>query len=149
MFTGIVEEVGEIIEAEDGFLRVRADRTREGTRLGDSIAVNGVDLTVTGIDDMGMTFNVMPEAYRRTSFERLPRKARINLERSLRLGDRFGGHLVRGVVETTGQLESRRPDGEAVIQTYAALVHERVLSQEDATPCSTAGDGMGAFCHAG
>jgi riboflavin synthase len=120
MFTGIIEEVGEVLEARDGFLRVRAERVREGTRLGDSIAIDGVDLTVTAIDEAGLAFNVMPESYRRTSLRRLGRRARINLERSVRAGDRLGGHLVRGVVETTGRLRSRQPDGDAVILSYAA-----------------------------
>lgn len=120
MFTGIIEDVGEIEEAGDGLLRIRANRILDGTKPGDSVAVDGVDLTVTEIADGVMTFNVMPETYRMTALTRLGRGSRVNLERSLRASDRLSGHIVRGVVEGTGRIESMVEDGDAVVVTYSA-----------------------------
>lgn len=120
MFTGIIEEVGEVLEAREGLLRIRVGRVAEGTRLGDSIAINGVDLTVAEMTDDSMTFHVMPETYRRSSLARLETGAAVNLERSVRPSDRLSGHIVRGVVEGTGTLRSIRPEGDALILTYEA-----------------------------
>jgi riboflavin synthase len=120
VFSGIIEEIGQISESNPGVLSVRANRTLEGTKLGDSIAIDGVDLTVVDMSDMQMSFNVMPESYRRTTLDRLRAGHRVNLERSLRAGDRLSGHLVRGVVEGTGKLEARRDDGDAIVVTYSA-----------------------------
>lgn len=120
VFTGIVEEVGEVIDAGRGVLRVRADRTLHETKLGDSVAVDGVDLTVLDINGHDLSFNVMPETYRQTTLGALGPDARVNLERSLRASDRLSGHIVRGVVEGVGRLESRREDGDAIVLTYSA-----------------------------
>ncbi len=120
MFTGIVEEVGRVVEAREGLIRIRADRILEDTRLGDSIAINGVDLTVMEIRDGVMSFNAMPETYRRSSLGRLAEGDGVNLERSVRPTDRLSGHIVRGVVEGTGTLESTRPEADALILTYRA-----------------------------
>jgi riboflavin synthase len=120
MFTGIVEEVGSIVEAREGFLRVAASKILADTKLGDSIAINGVDLTVMEMGDDTMAFHCMPETYRRTNLEMLEAGDPVNLERSVRPTDRLSGHIVRGVVEGTGTLDSVRPDGEAMIVTYKA-----------------------------
>jgi riboflavin synthase len=120
MFTGIIEEVGEVIEAQGPLVRIRARRILEDTKLGDSIAVDGVDLTVSEIAGDTMSFQVMPETVRQTTLGRLRDGARVNLERSLRAADRLSGHIVRGVVEGTGTLDARRDDGDAVIMTFAA-----------------------------
>ncbi len=119
MFTGIIEELGTVREVEEGKLVIDAKLVR-GTNLGDSIAVNGVDLTVGVQDDKGFTANVMPESYRRTNLGDLKPGDRVNLERSLTLADRLSGHLVRGVVEGTGTLESLTPDAGAIIARYKA-----------------------------
>lgn len=113
LFTGIVE-------ARPGFVRVSAERILAGTKLGDSIAIGGVDLTVTRLDAAEMCFDVMPETYRCTNLSRLVPSHRVNLERSVRSEDRLSGHVVRGVVEGTGTLVARRDDGNAVIMTYSA-----------------------------
>jgi riboflavin synthase len=109
-----------VVAVRDDELRVHVDPMPEDTKLGDSIAVDGVDLTVTRIDGDRLTFNVMPETFRRTRLGRLAEGARVNIEPSLRAGDRLSGHIVRGVVEDTGTLDSRHDDGDAVIMTYAA-----------------------------
>lgn len=123
MFTGIVEEVGEVADARAGELRIRADKVLEETKLGDSIAVDGVDLTVTAIIGRTLRFEVMPETYRQTTLTRLRRGNTVNLERSVRAADRLSGHVVRGVVEGLGRVEDRRQDGDATLITYSAPEH--------------------------
>ncbi len=120
MFTGIVEEVGEVADACAGELRIRADKVLEETKLGDSIAVDGVDLTVTAIIGRTLRFEVLPETYRQTTLTRLRRGNTLNLERSVRAADRLSGHVVRGVVEGLGRVEGRRQDGDATLITYSA-----------------------------
>ncbi len=115
MFTGIIEEVGEVVEAGEGTLRIRAPLILQDTKLGDSIAINGVDLTVAEIAGDTFFANLMPETYRRSNLGELRPGDRVNLERSCRPTDRLSGHIVRGVVEGTGVVESSRPEGEAVI----------------------------------
>lgn len=120
MFTGIIEEVGEVLEAREGFLRLGAHKISEDAKPGDSIAINGVDLTIAKLDGTAMDFHVMPETYRRSNLQALVAGDRVNLERSVRPTDRLSGHIVRGVVEGTGTLEATRAEGDAVIVTYRA-----------------------------
>ena len=91
-----------------------------GTNLGDSISVNGVDLTAKYFDEEGFIANVMPETYRRSNLSDLKAGDLVNLERSLQLAGRVSGHLVRGVVEATGTLDSFTPEGEAIIARFNA-----------------------------
>lgn len=125
MFTGIIEEVGGVRRADRGMLVIACEKVLSGTKLGDSIAVNGVDLTVMHIDEQSLHFNCMPETYRRSNLGRLQPGDLVNLERSLTLADGLSGHLVRGVVEATGTLLSLTPEedaqgGQAVIARYQA-----------------------------
>ncbi len=120
MFTGIVEEVGIVKEIDAGRLVIEARRTIWGTNLGDSIAINGVDLTVALMDEESFTFNVMPETYRRSNLGELSVGDPVNLERSLTLASRLSGHLVRGVVEGTGKLISLTPEVDAILARYSA-----------------------------
>lgn len=120
MFTGIIEEVGEITEVGPGLLRISAPNILEDAQLGDSIAINGVDLTVTHIDSNQFLANLMPETYRRSNLGELLRGDRVNLERSVRPLDRLSGHLVRGVVEGRGAFRDTRAEEEAVIVSYDA-----------------------------
>ena len=120
MFTGIIEEVGTVRRADQGTLVIECRKILEGTVLGDSIAINGVDLTVAAIDGALLTFNCMPETYRRSNLGELAEGAGVNLERSLTLATRLSGHLVRGVVEATGTLVSLTPEGDALIARYNA-----------------------------
>jgi riboflavin synthase len=115
MFTGIVEELGTVRANADGELAVDAKLVLWGTNLGDSISVNGVDLTAKHFDEEGVVFNVMPETLRRSNLGELQPGQLVNLERSLTLAQRISGHLVRGVVEGTGTLDSFTPEGEAII----------------------------------
>ena len=113
MFTGIVEEVGKIANSAPGRLTVRASRVLEGTRTGDSIAVNGVCLTVISKTSDSFTADVMPETLRRTNLGSSLGK-NVNLERAMPCDGRFGGHIVSGHIDGTGVLQSRRNEGNAV-----------------------------------
>ena len=120
MFTGIIEEVGEITEAAEGLLRISAPMILEDAQLGDSIAINGVDLTVTHVESSQFLANLMPETYRRSNLGELQVGDRVNLERSVRPIDRLSGHLVRGVVEGRGSFRDTRPESDAIVVTYDA-----------------------------
>lgn len=129
MFTGIVEEIGEIVEAGPGMLRVRAPQVLTDARLGDSIAINGVDLTISEIVGDTSVAHVMPETYRRSNAARLKLRERVNLERSLRPTDRLSGHIVRGVVEGIATIESFTPGDAVNIETdIVARYVESVLA---------------------
>jgi len=111
MFTGIVEELGEVVSIErlDGAARitVRGLRVTADARPGDSIAVNGTCLTVTGLSGGDFTADVMAETLNRTGLGGLGPGSPVNLERSLRVGDRLGGHMVQGHVDGVGTVVSR------------------------------------------
>lgn len=120
MFTGIVEELGTVVgvrEVADGArLTVAADTVLDGTRPGDSISVDGCCLTVTTIEDAGAadgrarwSADLMAETLRRTSLGGRRPGDRVNLERALAAGGRFGGHVVQGHVDGTGVVLSRTP----------------------------------------
>jgi riboflavin synthase len=120
VFTGIIEEVGIVLEAGEGTLRVRAPHVLSDAQLGDSIAVNGVDLTVAEIDGDAFFANLMPETYRRSNLGDLRPDDAVNLERSVRPSDRLSGHIVRGVVEGVGTVDSFTAEGEAIIARFRA-----------------------------
>ena len=115
MFTGIVEELGQVValehsaalEARSARLSVRGPVVVEGTRTGDSISVNGCCLTVSELSDGVFVADVMDETLQRTGLGTLAPGSRVNLERALRPGDRMGGHIVQGHVDTTGTLLAR------------------------------------------
>ncbi|HEV2254590.1 MAG TPA: riboflavin synthase [Streptosporangiaceae bacterium] len=111
MFTGIVAELGEVagIERRGDAARLTIRGSTEGVSPGDSIAVNGVCLTVTGILDGTFTADVMGETLDRSGLGALTPGAPVNLEQSVRLADRLGGHLVQGHVDGTGTIISRTP----------------------------------------
>jgi len=120
MFTGIIEEVGTVKETERGRLVIGCQKILRGTNLGDSIAINGVDLTVAQMEEDSFLANVMPETYRRSNLGQVRPGDLVNLERALYVGARLSGHIVRGVVEATGSLLSLTPEEDAVIARYAA-----------------------------
>ena len=113
MFTGIVEEVGVLLALEEqqdsARLRIRARRALEGVALGDSIAVNGVCLTVTSADGEEWTTDVMAETLRRSSIGALGAGDPVNLERAVTAHTRLGGHLVQGHVDGVGTVLTRTP----------------------------------------
>jgi riboflavin synthase len=120
VFTGIIEEVGEVVEARPGFLRIRARQILADAKLGDSIAINGVDLTVATLEGDTFFAHLMPETYRRSNLGALAAGDAVNLERSVRPMDRLSGHIVRGVVEGTATIDAFVPEGEAIIAFFRA-----------------------------
>jgi len=120
VFTGIVEEIGRVISTGTGSLVVAAEQVAQGMALGQSMAVNGVCLTVTRFDSSSFSVDVMPETLNRTNLGGLLPGDRVNLERPLALGGQVGGHLVQGHVDATGKLAAAVPDGEALIITFEA-----------------------------
>ena len=124
MFTGIVEEKGSVrymqLTGESGVLAVRAKKVLERTKIGDSIAVNGVCLTVTSLQPDGFTADVMAETSRRSSLGSCKVGSQVNLERAMAADGRFGGHIVAGHVDGTGCILRIEKDDNAVWFTIHA-----------------------------
>lgn len=124
MFTGIIETIGTIRAIRRGArsitLHIAAPGIVEGTAVGDSIATNGVCLTVTSIERDTFTADAMPETMERTALGRLQAGSRVNLERALRPDSRLGGHIVSGHIDGTGRLTALRRDDNAVRLRVAA-----------------------------
>ena len=118
MFTGIIEEIGIVKSIHHGsksaVLEISASEIMDDVKLGDSIAVNGVCLTVTSFNKNGFTADVMPETIRRSSLSELKPGSRVNLERALRLDTRLGGHIVSGHIDGTGTISSIKKEDNAV-----------------------------------
>lgn len=113
MFTGIVEEIGSVVRLDEGDgdarLTLRGAVVTQGTRLGDSIAVDGVCLTVAELDGDTFVVDVMPETLTRSTLGSLAAGTAVNLERAVRADGRLDGHLVQGHVDGVGRLVSRTP----------------------------------------
>ena len=124
MFTGIIEELGTIRSIRRGaasaVLSIGAEAVLSDLRIGDSVAVNGVCLTATGVDGSGFTADVMHETLRRSSLGALGPGSRVNLERAMAADGRFGGHIVSGHIDGTGTIAERRRDDNAVWYTVSA-----------------------------
>lgn len=114
MFTGIIEETGTILSAGNGKIRIAAQKVLDGTKTGDSIAVNGVCLTVTEMTSCGFTADVMPETLNRSNLGSLKKGSSVNLERAMAADGRFGGHFVSGHIDGTGTILKMQNDGNAV-----------------------------------
>ena len=123
MFTGIIEEIGTVESISRGrcsaVLSIRAQKVLEGTRTGDSIAVNGVCLTVTSLQKAGFTADVMHETLDRSALGSVSCGSRVNLERALAVGGRLGGHIVSGHIDGTGTITNIRRDDTAVWYTIS------------------------------
>ena len=120
MFTGIIEEVGHVARIGGGSLVIDCQKVLEDVHLGDSIAVNGVCLTVTHFDRSAFTADVMPETVRRTSLAELKKGSLVNLERALTLASRLGGHIVSGHIDGTGAIVKFADEGNAILMTVSA-----------------------------
>ncbi|WP_425801627.1 riboflavin synthase [Desulfitobacterium sp. Sab5] len=130
MFTGIIEELGLVADIQilpdAAYLTIEADKVLKGTQIGDSIAVNGVCLTVVKLQDTRFTVDVMSETLKKTNLAELTRGGRVNLERALQLSTRLGGHLVSGHVDGIGTIQKISKAGIAEvfeISTSPALLH--------------------------
>jgi riboflavin synthase len=123
MFTGIIEEIGRvarIVRADSGArIEIGAGRVLAGTRVGDSISVDGICLTVVRLGDSGFEVDCSPETLRRTTLGRWREGRPVNLERALEVGARLGGHIVQGHVDGVGELVARRPEGDSVMMRFS------------------------------
>lgn len=124
MFTGIVEETGTIEsirkQGVSAMIQIGCDKVLEGTKLGDSIAVNGVCLTVVKLEKYGFWADVMTETMHRSSLSQIKAKDHVNLERAMAADGRFGGHIVSGHIDGTGSIVQIRPEENAVWYTIEA-----------------------------
>lgn len=115
MFTGIVEEIGKVIEMKGDSkgidIKIACSRVLEDTILGDSICVNGICLTVTEMSDSYFVAQMMRETLEKTAMGRLKKGSRVNLERALTLQKRLGGHIVSGHVDDVGSISNIRKEG--------------------------------------
>jgi riboflavin synthase len=115
VFTGIVRELGRVEALERGpegaRLRIRAPETAAGVKVGDSVAVNGVCLTATAVENGTLAFDAVPETLRRSSLGRLAEGASVNLEPALRAGEPLGGHFVQGHVDGVGRVRAVTAEG--------------------------------------
>ena len=124
MFTGLVEEIGTITRMQQTgqrySLSVQAKKVCEGTQLGDSIAVNGVCLTVTHLTNNGFRVGLSPETRSRTNLATISPGTAVHLERALTPTSRLGGHFVQGHIDGVGTITETRPDGDALWLTISA-----------------------------
>lgn len=123
MFTGIIEEMGTVRRLQRTTrscqLTIAATIVLQDTKIGDSIAVNGVCLTVTNLQADAFTADVMPETLRRSSLGILHNGSPVNLERAMAANGRFGGHIVSGHIDGIGKIVSKVPEGNAQIVTIS------------------------------
>ena len=129
MFTGIIEEVGVVksirMGAQSAVITIQAEKVMEDIHVGDSIATNGVCLTVTSFDENSYSVDVMHETLRRTNLGTLKSGSRVNLERAMAADGRFGGHIVAGHVDDPGTITSMEKDDNAIwitIRTTPAVL---------------------------
>lgn len=134
MFTGIIEELGDVAEVKQStnsfILRIAAKKILSDVKLGDSIAINGVCLTVTSFSHNEFTVDVMPETIKATSLNRISKGSKVNLERAMAAGGRFGGHFVSGHIDGVGMIKSKKRSANAVyyeIQANEELLHYLIL----------------------
>ncbi|MCL0044035.1 riboflavin synthase [Dehalococcoidia bacterium] len=120
MFTGIVEEMGRIVESTSTRFAIEANLTLAGTSLGDSIAVNGACLTIVNMYHGIMEVDVTPETFRCTNLSDIKAGDPVNLERAMAMGGRLGGHMVQGHIEATGTVAAMDPDGESIVIEFRA-----------------------------
>lgn len=125
MFTGIIEEIGSIRGIVQGTLSIQLSinclKVLEDVKIGDSIAVNGICLTVVNLSSSWFSADVMPETMRKTGLQKLNISDKVNLERALRLSDRLGGHIVSGHIDGTGVVTSRIEEDNAIWITIEAI----------------------------
>ncbi|MFW5647779.1 MAG: riboflavin synthase [Candidatus Alkaliphilus sp. MAG34] len=118
MFTGLVEEIGTVESIKKGpksaTITIKAKKIPRDIKLGDSVATNGVCLTVTSFDSDSLEVDVMAETMRRSNLNNLSSGSKVNLERALKLGDRLGGHIVSGHIDGTGTIKDFQREDNAV-----------------------------------
>lgn len=139
MFTGIIEETGRLKSLNGGRIEITCAKILSDIKIGDSISTNGICLTVTDFAKDYFAADVMPETFRRTSLEELNIGGVVNLERAMKVGDRFGGHIVSGHIDGTGKISNIRTEGNAIFINVSA---ENFLLKQIAPKGSVALDGI-------
>ncbi|MQF98895.1 MAG: riboflavin synthase [SAR202 cluster bacterium] len=119
MFTGIVQEIGKVLEADQTFLKVRSSLLLGTLEQGDSVSVNGACLTVNSVDEDWFSVDTMPETIKRTNLGRLTVGSFVNLERALTLSTPLGGHIIQGHVDGVGGINSIIKDENAVLMEFS------------------------------
>lgn len=135
MFTGIIEEVGRLKSLDGGRIEIACEKVLEDIKIGDSIATNGICLTVVDFGENFFAADVMPETLRRTSLA----DKNFNLERALKVGDRLGGHILGGHIDGVGKILNIRAEGNALLIDVEA---ENFLLKQIAAKGSVALDGI-------
>ena len=139
MFTGIVEELGIIqslnMQGTSGSIRIQAKKVLENTKIGDSIAVNGICLTVTSMTGNGFTADIMAETVRRSGLKEARTGDAVNLERAMAADGRFGGHIVSGHIDGVGTITEYRQEENAVWVTISAQPEILTLIVEKGSIC--------------
>ncbi|MCR5613935.1 riboflavin synthase [Treponema sp.] len=125
MFTGIVEETGQITQirrsGQSVRLAIRNNITFDDLKIGDSLCVNGICLTVTEKHNNKTIFaDVTPETFQRTNFKTIRTGQKVNLERAMKMTDRFGGHIVTGHIDGTAKIKSEIKNGNSIEYTFCA-----------------------------
>jgi riboflavin synthase len=124
VFSGIVEEIGQVVALDrgggDNALTVRCDTVLDGTRIGDSISVNGVCLTVTELHSAAFVANLQPVTLSLSNLGALSPGDPVNLERSVEVGGRLGGHYVQGHVDGVGRIAARHGQGKSILVRISA-----------------------------
>lgn len=124
MFTGLIEEVGKVVKinmgSSSGTIEIQAKKVLDNSKVGDSIAVNGVCLTATKINGSVFTADVMAETFRRSSLGSLSSGSYVNLERAMSADGRFGGHIVSGHIDGTGNIIDIQAEENAIWYTISA-----------------------------
>lgn len=156
MFTGIIEETGRIVSIKKGakssVLQITGNVIFEDLKLGDSVAVNGVCLTVTNITNRSFFADVMSETLRRSSLGELKQNSAVNLERALAANGRFGGHIVSGHIDGTGTISRIEKEDNAIWYTIKAseklmrYIVEKGSIAIDGISLTVAKVGSGEFC---
>jgi riboflavin synthase len=150
VFTGLVRDLGRVVSFDGGRLTVAAPATAAAAELGDSVAIDGVCLTVVALDGGTLSFDAVPETLARTALSSLDRDSRVNLEPALRAGGPLGGHYVQGHVDGVGTVRSLEPEGAGKriwIETPADLlryvVEKGSIAVQGASLTVAATDGAG------
>ena len=139
MFTGIIEETGQLKSLNGGRIEITCAKILSDIKIGDSICTNGICLTVTDFTEKYFAADVMPETLRKTSLEELNIGGAVNLERAMKVEDRFGGHIVSGHIDGTGKITNIRNEGNAIFINISA---ENNLLKQIAAKGSVALDGI-------
>ena len=139
MFTGIIEEIGFLKNFDGEKIEISCEKVLEDVKIGDSISANGICLTVTDFNENFFAADIMPETFRRTSLSELRSGGILNLERAMKISDRFGGHIVSGHIDGVGKITNIRADGNAIFINISA---EKNLLKQIAEKGSVALDGI-------